>query len=72
MNEQVESLKALTQQQRELIMELKNENRELKTLTRTFSNRIQELEQQCIVIDRELAEIPIGFDLIPEDDLNKY
>jgi hypothetical protein len=72
MNEQVERLKALTQEQRELIMELGNENRELKTLTQTLSNRIRELEQQCIVIDRELAEIPIGFDLIPEDDLNKY
>ena len=72
MNEQVEHLKALTQEQREQIMELKNENRELKTLTQTLSNRIQELEQQCIVIDREMAEIPIDFDLIPEDDLNKY
>jgi len=72
MNEQFERLEVLSQEQRELIIELKNENRELKTLTRTLSNRIQELEQQCIVIDRELAEIPIGFDLIPEDDLDKY
>ena len=72
MNEQVERLEALTQEQRELIKELESENRRLKTLTQTLSNRIQELEQQCIVIDRELAEIPIGFDLIPEDDLNKY
>ena len=72
MNEQVERLEALTQEQRELIKELESENRRLKTLTQTLSNRIQELEQQCIVIDRELAEIPIGLDLIPEDDLNKY
>ena len=72
MNEQVERLKTLTQEQREQIMELENENRRLKSLTKTLGNRIQELEQQCIVIDRELAEIPIGFDLIPEDDLNKY
>jgi hypothetical protein len=72
MNEQVERLKALTQEQRELIMEFEKENRHLKALTQTLRNRIQELEQQCIVIDRELAEIPIGFDLIPEDDLNKY
>ena len=70
MNELVERLKALTQEQRELIMELENENRHLKTQTHTLSNRIQELEQQHIVIDREMAEIPIGFDLIPEDDLN--
>jgi len=72
MNEQVERLEALVQEQRELIKELENENRHLKSLTQTLSNRIRELEQQCIVIDRELAEIPIGFDLIPEDDLKKY
>lgn len=72
MNDVVERLKALTQEQREQILKLENENRDLETLTRTLSNRIRELEQQCIVIDRELAEIPIGFDLIPEEDLNKY
>jgi len=72
MNEQVERLEALTQEQRELIKELGSENQRLKTLTQTLSNRIQELEQQHLVIDRETAEIPIGFDLIPEDDLNKY
>lgn len=69
MNKQVERLQALT---RELIKKLVSENRELKTLTRTLSNRIRDLEQQCIVIDREMAEIPIGFDLIPESDLNRY
>ena len=69
MNKQVERLQALT---RELLKKLVSENRELKTLTRTLGNRIRELEQQCVVIDREMAEIPIGFDLIPEDDLNKY
>lgn len=72
MNEQVERLEALSQEQQELIKELENENRYLKTQVQTLSNRIQELEQQHIVIDREMAEIPIGFDLIPEDDLNKY
>ena len=72
MNEQIERLEALTQEQRELIMQLESENQRLKTLTQTLSNRIQELEQQRLVIDREMAEIPIGFDLIPEDDLNKY
>ena len=72
MNEQIERLEALTQEQRELIMELESENQRLKTLTQTLSNRIQELEQQRLMIDREMAEIPIGFDLIPEDDLNKY
>ena len=72
MNEQVERLEILSQEQQELIKELENENRCLKARTQTLSNRIQELEQQRLVIDREMAEIPIGFDLIPEDDLNKY
>ena len=72
MNEKVERLQALTQEQRELITKLEKENQHLKTLTQNLNDRIQELEQQCIVIDRELAEIPIGFDLIPENDLNKY
>lgn len=72
MNEKVERLQALAQEQRELIKKLEKENQHLKTLTQNLNDRIQELEQQCIVIDRELAEIPIGFDLIPEDDLKKY
>lgn len=72
MNEKVERLQALAQEQRELIKKLEKENQHLKTLTQNLNDRIQELEQQCIVIDRELAEIPIGFDLIPEDDLQKY
>jgi hypothetical protein len=51
---------------------LLTENRHLNTLTQTLRHRIQDLEQHHIVIDREIAEIPIGFDLIPEDDLNRY
>jgi len=65
MNEQVERLEALSQEQQELIKELENENRCLKERTQTLSNRIQELEQQRVLIDREMAEIPIDFDLIP-------
>ena len=72
MNEHVERLETLVQEQRERIDELKNENQRLQAQTRTLSNRIQELERQRVVIDREMAEIPIGFELIPEDDLNKY
>lgn len=72
MNKQVEDLRALTREQRELIKKLVSKNRHLSTLTQTLRNRIQDLEQQHIVIDREIAEIPIGFDLIPEDDLNRY
>jgi predicted nuclease with TOPRIM domain len=71
MNEQVERLEALSQEQQELIKELENENRCLKERTQTLSNRIQGLEQQRVLIDREMAEIPIDFDLIPEDDLSK-
>lgn len=72
MNDQVERLQALTREQRELIKKLETENQRLKALTQTLNTRIQELEQQRVAIDREMAEIPIGFDLIPEDDLKKY
>jgi uncharacterized protein len=71
MNEQVERLETLSQEQQELIKELENENRCLKARAQILNNRIQELEQQRVVIDREMVEIPIGFDLIPEEDLNK-
>ena len=72
MNDKVELLSARMREQERIISELQKENRRLTTLTETLSNRIRELEQQCVVIDRELAEIPIDFDLIPEEDLNKY
>jgi predicted RNase H-like nuclease (RuvC/YqgF family) len=72
MNEKVERLLALTQEQRELIAQLEIENRDLKKLVQNLNDRIDKLEQQRLVIDREMAEIPIGFDLIPEDDLKKY
>lgn len=72
MNEKVERLLALTQDQRELITKLEKENQGLKTLIQNLNDRTRELEQQRVAIDREMAEIPIGFDLIPEDDLNKY
>ena len=72
MKKQFERLQALTREQRELIKKLVIENRRLNTMTQTLRTRIQDLEQQHIVIDREIAEIPIGFDLIPENDLNRY
>ncbi len=72
MNEQVKRLEALVQEQRKLIKELDSENRRLRTIAQTLRNRIQDLEQQHIVIDREIAEIPIGFDLIPEEDPNRH
>ena len=65
-------MEALVQEQRNLIKELDSENRRLRTIVQSLKNRIQDLEQQHIVIDREIAEIPIGFDLIPEEDLNRH
>lgn len=72
MDEQFEHLQVLTREQREIIKKLVTENRRLNALTRTLSKRIQHLEKTNLVIDREIAEIPIGFDLIPESDLNRY
>ena len=72
MNDKAERLLVLTQEQRELIAQLEIENRDLKKLVQNLNDRIEKLEQQRVVIDREMAEIPIGFDLIPEDDLKKY
>jgi hypothetical protein len=39
---------------------------------RALSKRNRDLEERNVVIDREIAEIPVGFDLIPEDDLNRF
>jgi predicted nucleic acid-binding Zn-ribbon protein len=72
MNEQVKRLEWLVQKQRDLIKEFESENRSLKTIVQALRGRIQDLEQQHIVIDREIAEIPIGFDLIPEEDLKRH
>ncbi len=72
MKEQVKRLESLVQEQRKLIKKFDSENRRLRIIAQTLRNRIQDLEQQHIVIDREIAEIPIGFDLIPEEDLNRH
>ena len=72
MDSQIEHLQALTVEQRELIKKLLTENQRLTTLTQALRNRIRELEQQHIVIDREITEIPIDLDLIPERDLGNY
>ena len=64
-------LEALMFDQPEYIKELERKNRRLELLTQTLSNRIQNLEETNVVIDREVAEIPIDFDLIPESDLNR-
>ena len=72
MNDKMERLVILTSEQRDIIKKLRLENRQLKMKNRALSKRNQDLEERSMVIDREIAEIPIGFDLIPEDDLNRF
>ena len=72
MNELVKRLVGLTSEQRNLIKNLEHENRHLKLRTQFLCSRIQDLEETNVVIDREIAEIPTGFDLIPESDLNRH
>ena len=72
MDEQFEHLQVLTREQRELIKKLLTENRRLNALAQSLSRQIQHLEKTNLVIDREIAEIPVGFDLIPENDLKTY
>ena len=71
MNEKVKHLEALTSEQRNIIKKLLHDNRHLQLQNRTLAKRNKDLETRDVVIDREIAEIPIGFDLIPEDDLNR-
>lgn len=72
MNEKMERLVALTTEHRTVIKKLLLKNRQLQTQNKALSKRNQYLEERALVIDREIAEIPIGFDLIPEDDLNRF
>ena len=72
MNEQVKHLKALTSEQRNIIKKLLHENRQLQLQNRALSKRNQDLEETSMVIEKEIAEIPIGFDLIPESGLSRY
>jgi len=71
MSELVGRLQTLTSKQRNLIIKLERENQHLKLQNRALSRRVQDLEETHVVIDREIAEIPIGIDLIPESDLNR-
>jgi regulator of replication initiation timing len=72
MNKKMERLKILTSEQRDIIKKLLHENRHLQMQNRALSKRNQDLEERDVVIDREIAEIPIGFELIPEDNLNRF
>jgi len=71
MNDKMERLVTLTSEQRNVIKKLLLDNRHLKFQNRALTVRNRELEERSMVIDREIADIPIGFDLIPEDDLNR-
>ena len=71
MNGKMERLVTLTSEQRNVIKKLLLDNHHLKSQNRALTKRNRELEVRSLVIDREIAEIPIGFDLIPEDDLNR-
>ena len=71
MNDKMERLVTLTSEQRNVIKKLLLDNHYLKSQNRALTKRNRELEERSLVIDREIAEIPIGFDLIPEDDLNR-
>ena len=71
MSDLVGRLQTLTYKQRNLIIKLERENQQLKLQNQALSRRVQDLEETHVVIDREVAEIPIGFDLIPENDLNR-
>ena len=72
MNEKMERLVTLTTEQRNIIKKLLLKNCQLQRQNRTLSKRNRVLEERAVVIDREIAEIPVGFELIPEDDLNRF
>ena len=69
MEQQTAPLEELVGEQRKLIKKLLTENQRLNKLAQILHNRIQDLEQQHIVIDRSIAEIPFDLDLIPDSDL---
>ena len=72
MSKQIEQLRSLTIEQRKLIKKLLTENHRLKHLAEELGKRVQDLEKLQLVVDREIIDIPFGFDLIPEDDLKRY
>ena len=72
MDDKMKRLEALTFEQRNIIKKLLHDNRHLNLQNRALKQRNRELEERNVVIDREIAEIPIGFELIPEDDLNRF
>lgn len=72
MDDKVTRLETLTSEQRNMIKKLLHDNRYLKLQNQTLKKRNRFLEERDVVIDREIAEIPTGFELIPENDLNRF
>ena len=72
MNKQFDQLRALTKEQRKLIVKLLSDNYRLNCQAKSLRKRVQDLERLQLVVDREIIEIPISLELIPEDDLNKF
>ena len=71
MSKQIDQLRSLTIEQRKVIKDLLSENHRLNRLAKTLCKRVQDLERLQLVVDREIIEIPVGLDLVPEDDLKR-
>lgn len=63
-----EHLQTLVREQRKLIKKLLAENLRLNEVTKTLYERIQGLELQQIVIEREVTDISLGPDLFAGND----
>ncbi len=72
MSRQIEQLQILTAEQRELIKKILSENKRLQAETQLLRERLQYLEQQHVVIDQALADVPIDLELIAGEDLVNY
>ena len=70
MNKKTDSSHALIKEQRELIKKLIDENQRQEIQIRTLCERVHDLEERDLVIDRETSEITIDLDLVPEKYLN--
>ncbi len=72
MSKQIDQLVSLTREQRKLIKDLLSENTRLNRQTKALCKRVQDLERLQMIVDREIIEIPVGLDLVPEKDLTSY
>ena len=70
MNKKTDSSEALIQEQRELIKKLIGENQRQETMIKTLCERVHDLEERDLVIEKETTDISIDLDLVPEKYLN--